>query len=102
MKYLCYPFAFLLLTMFVCAANVQKIADLDSTHFLNSGVGWEDLNSGVQKWYQVLGPYDADPNNGSISYTAPLGKALIGKEEGDSVIFKTPGGIQELEILKIE
>jgi transcription elongation factor GreA len=62
----------------------------------------EDLNSGTQKWYQVLGPYDADPNNGSISYTAPLGKALLGKEEGDSVIFKAPGGIQELEILKIE
>jgi len=61
----------------------------------------EDINNSSRKCYQILGPYDADPGNGSISYTSPLGKALMGKEEGDDVTVKTPGGIQALEILEI-
>lgn len=62
----------------------------------------EDLNSGETKWYRILGPYDSDPSNGSISYTSPLGKAIMGKEEGDDVTVKTPGGIQELEVVEIK
>ena len=62
----------------------------------------EDINSGDKKWYRILGPYDSNPSNGSISYTSPLGKALMGKVEGDDVTVKTPGGIQELEVLEIK
>ena len=51
--------------------------------------------------YQLLGPYESDPENGKISVTSPLGQALIGKEEGDEVKAKTPGGIQEYEIVEI-
>ncbi|MBW1850074.1 MAG: transcription elongation factor GreA [Deltaproteobacteria bacterium] len=51
--------------------------------------------------YQLLGPYESDPENGKISVTSPLGQALIGREEGDEVKAKTPGGIQEFEILEI-
>ncbi len=65
-------------------------------------VHMEDLNSGETKWYKILGPYDSNPSNGSISYTSPLGQALMGKEEGDEVRVKTPGGIQELEVLEVK
>ena len=51
--------------------------------------------------YQLLGPYESDPESGRISVTSPLGKALIGKEEGDDIKIKTPGGVQEFEILEI-
>ncbi len=51
--------------------------------------------------YQLIGPYESDPENGKISVTSPLGRALIGKEEGDEVKANTPGGINEYEILKI-
>jgi transcription elongation factor GreA len=51
--------------------------------------------------YQLVGPYESDPDSGRISVVSPLGKALIGKEEGDEVKLKTPGGIQEFEILEI-
>ena len=51
--------------------------------------------------YQLLGPYESDPENGKISVKSPLGKALIGREEGDSVKVKTPKGINEFEILEI-
>ena len=51
--------------------------------------------------YQLVGPYESDPEDGKISVTSPLGKALIGNEEGDSIKIKTPGGFQEFEILEI-
>ena len=51
--------------------------------------------------YQLLGPYESDPENGKISVTSPLGKALVGKEQGDEISVRTPGGVQEYEILEI-
>jgi transcription elongation factor GreA len=51
--------------------------------------------------YQVLGPYESEPENGRISVHSPLGQALIGKEVGDEIRVKTPGGVQEFEILEI-
>ncbi len=52
--------------------------------------------------YQLLGPYESDPENGKISVTAPLGQALIGREAGDEVKVRTPKGIQEFEIVEIK
>ena len=51
--------------------------------------------------YQLLGPYESEPENGKISVTSPLGQALIGHEVGDEINVKTPGGIEEFEILEI-
>jgi transcription elongation factor GreA len=51
--------------------------------------------------YQLLGPYESDPENGKISVASPLGQALVGKEEGDEIRVRTPGGVQEFEILEI-
>lgn len=51
--------------------------------------------------YQLVGPYESDPDSGKISLASPLGKALIGKEEGDEIKLKTPGGVQEFEIMEI-
>jgi len=51
--------------------------------------------------YQLLGPYESDPEKGIISVISPLGQALIGREAGDEVKAKTPGGIKEYEIVEI-
>jgi len=51
--------------------------------------------------YQLVGPYESDPDSGRISVVSPLGKALIGKEGGDEITLKTPGGVQKFEILEI-
>jgi transcription elongation factor GreA len=51
--------------------------------------------------YQLVGPYESDPEKGRISVTSPLGQSLIGRQVGDEVQAKTPGGIQEFEILAI-
>jgi len=60
-----------------------------------------NLQTDDEVTYQLLGPYESDPEGGRISVTSPLGQALIGKEEGDEIRAKTPGGIQEYEILEI-
>jgi len=51
--------------------------------------------------YQLLGPYESDPDNGKISIKSPIGMALIGSEVGDEVKVNTPGGLQEFEVLEI-
>jgi transcription elongation factor GreA len=52
--------------------------------------------------YQILGPYESDPEHGKISVKSPIGQALIGSEVGDEIKVRTPGGIQEYEVLEIE
>ncbi len=52
--------------------------------------------------YQLLGPYESDPEKGKISVHSPLGQALIGREIGDEIKVKTPGGLQEFEVLEID
>jgi transcription elongation factor GreA len=60
-----------------------------------------NLQTDEETTYQLLGPYESDPENGRISVTSPLGQALIGKEVGDEIRVTTPGGVQEFEILEI-
>jgi transcription elongation factor GreA len=52
--------------------------------------------------YSIVGSAEADPGKGRISNESPLGKALMGRKEGDRVSFETPGGPAEMEILRIE
>ncbi|MEJ5364306.1 MAG: transcription elongation factor GreA [Desulfosoma sp.] len=61
----------------------------------------EDLDSGEEHTYRLVGPYEADIQSGTLSVTSPLGKALIGKEEGDTVSVRTPKGIRQLEIVEV-
>jgi transcription elongation factor GreA len=61
----------------------------------------EDLNSGEQKVYHVVGPHESDIEEGKISITSPLGRATLGKEPGDEVVVEAPGGTKEYEILEI-
>ena len=51
--------------------------------------------------YQLLGPEEVDVKKGTISFLSPLGKALLGKEEDDEGVVKTPGGLREYEVISI-
>ena len=59
----------------------------------------EDTNE--ESTYQIVGEVEADFNDGRISNTSPLGRALIGKEVGESIDFQAPGGVKYYEILSI-
>lgn len=51
--------------------------------------------------FQLVMPEDADPAKGWISTASPIGRSLVGKEEGDTVRVPTPAGIREFEVLKL-
>lgn len=51
---------------------------------------------------QIVGSDESDSNKGKISYTSPLGKALIGKSEGDTVTVHAPKGDIEYEVMGFE
>lgn len=56
---------------------------------------------GEQRVYELVGPDEADPREGRVSFLAPLGRALMGRALGDVVTVTRPAGDLELEILSI-
>ena len=60
-----------------------------------------DLQTEGEVQYQLVGPYESEPENGRISVTSPMGKALIGTQEGEEIQVRTPAGVQTFEVLKI-
>jgi transcription elongation factor GreA len=61
----------------------------------------EDLDSGAQVTYALVGEDEADVGNGLLSVTSPVGRALIGKAVGDEVVVKVPSGTRQYEIHEI-
>ena len=60
-----------------------------------------DEDTDQEKTYQIVGEYEADIENGKLNIKSPIARALIGKEDGDSVEVRTPGGQKSYEILEI-
>ncbi len=58
-------------------------------------------DDGATRTYQLVMPEDAEPDKGWISTSSPIGRALVGKEEGDEVAVPTPGGTRAFEIVKL-
>ncbi|WP_136254879.1 transcription elongation factor GreA [Onishia niordana] len=61
-----------------------------------------NLDNDEEVRYRIVGEDEADIKSGRISVTSPIARALIGKEEGDVVVVKTPGGDVEYEIGSVE
>ena len=60
------------------------------------------LTDELEVEYKIVGEDEADVQIGKISYSSPLSRALISKEEGDIIKFESPSGIQEYEIIEVE
>ncbi len=65
-------------------------------------VGLTNLETDEEVTYQIVGPDEADLKEGTISVSAPLARAIIGKELGDEVTVRLPGGTRVYEIASIE
>ncbi|MEC3861277.1 transcription elongation factor GreA [Mesobacterium sp. TK19101] len=61
-----------------------------------------DEDTDEEKTWQIVGETEANVEQGKLNIKSPLARALIGKEEGDSVEVRTPGGEKSYEVLKIE
>jgi transcription elongation factor GreA len=51
--------------------------------------------------YKIVGEDEADIKQGLISFTSPISRALIGKNEGDEIVFSAPGGEKEYEVISV-
>lgn len=62
----------------------------------------EDSDSGETQTYVIVGEHEAEIKKGRISIGAPLARAMIGKDVGDTVTITTPKGKREYEVMKVE
>jgi transcription elongation factor GreA len=91
------------LEMAISRSEVIEISNEPADNIIfGSIVELKNLASNQTVTYQLVGPYESNPEDGKISIVSPLGKALISNEEGDFIKLKTPGGVQEFEILEIK
>ena len=81
-------------------ANIsERMIPVDSIGFW-SRVHLLDLDSDDEVTYRLVSPDESDPANGKISVSSPIGKALIGRREGDEVEVQTPKGARNYEVLE--
>ena len=60
-----------------------------------------DEQTGKEIVYRIVGEDEADIKDGLISFTSPIARALIGKNEGDDVSFSAPGGEKHYEVIQV-
>ena len=85
-------------------ANIIDVTKTDANGKVVFGatVKIEDLDSGKEVTYQIVGEDEANIKEGRISVGSPIARALIGKEVEDVVTVKAPGGSLEYEIISVE
>jgi transcription elongation factor GreA len=87
----------------IARAEVIDVASLNGkTVKFGATVTLVDEDTDAKAAYQLVGEMEADVKEGRLSITAPLARALIGKEVGDSVEVMTPAGSKAYEILKVQ
>ena len=88
----------------------QRLAEMSMVDFskiphgragLGSMVVVLDLQNDREISYKLVTSEEADAANGLISTSSPIGRSLLGKEVGDTVKVQIPGGVRELEIVKL-
>lgn len=83
----------------VMSLDINRIpkdrSGLGSTLFL------KDLNTEKEIQYHLVFPEEVNPDDGKISTASPVGRALLGKQEGDEITIPLPGQQKEFEVLKI-
>ncbi len=61
----------------------------------------ENIDTGENVEYQLVGPEESDISGGKISVSSPLGRAIVGKKTGDEIILNAPGGKRHYELVDI-
>jgi len=83
-------------------ASVIDPATLSGTIKFGATITLVDEDTDEEKKWQIVGEHEANIEAGLLNIKSPIARALIGKDEGDSVEVRTPGGVKSYEVLKIE
>lgn len=78
-----------------------KTLDPEGRIVFGATVNLEDLESGANVTYQIVGEDEADVKFNRISVTSPISRALIGKYAGDIAQVQAPSGVREYEVLNV-
>jgi len=83
-------------------AEIIEVSKLSGERVMfGATVKLEDSESGQKVQYTIAGETEADLKKGRISITSPIARGLIGREVGDTVKIRTPGGEREYEVLEV-
>ena len=87
----------------LAVAEIINVANIHADGKIVFGATVElfNLDTGQEVRYQIVGEKEADIDQGLLSVTAPIARAMIGKEEGDMIQVNAPGGLVEYEILSV-
>jgi len=86
----------------ISRAEVIDPASLSGSIKFGATVTVADEDTDEEKTWQIVGEYEANVEKGLLNIKSPIARAFIGKEEGDSVEVRAPGGIKSYEILSVE
>ncbi len=88
----------------IAEAQIIDVSTLDGGGKVVFGATVDLLNleSDEEVMYQIVGEEEADIDQGLISITSPIARALIGREEGDIAGVDAPGGVKEYEVLEVK
>jgi transcription elongation factor GreA len=88
--------------------RISEIASIDLSNIpanraaYGSTLVLYDAERNEEVTYRLVTPEESDPQGGMISTTSPVGRSLMGKEEGDEVVVKTPAGARSFEIKSLK
>jgi transcription elongation factor GreA len=85
----------------ISRAEVIDPARLSGAIKFGATITLVDSETETERTYQIVGEVEADIEKGLLNIRSPLARALIGKEEGDSVEVRTPGGEKSYEIVSV-
>ncbi len=84
-------------------AEIVDVANLSGSKVqFGATVKLEDLDNGKKVTYKIVSDFEANIDEGLISALSPVARFLIGKESGDEVEIKTPGGVFNYEIVEVK
>lgn len=85
----------------ISLAEVIDPASLSGSIKFGATVTLVDEDTDEEKTWQIVGEYEASIEKGLLNIKSPIARALIAKEEGDSVTVRTPGGEKSYEVLSV-
>ena len=85
----------------ISLAEVIDPSQLSGSVKFGARVTVVDEDTDEEKSWQIVGEHEADIEKGLLNVKSPIARALIGKDVGDSVAVRTPGGEKAYEILDI-
>jgi transcription elongation factor GreA len=86
----------------IAYADVIDTRKLDNSRAMfGSRVLLENIETGEDVEYQLVGPDESNVEKGKISISSPLGRAMMGKKAGDALTLHAPGGLRSYEVIEI-